>query len=345
MRAARWKGPRRIELAEMALPQPRPDEALVRVRWVGLCGSDAEEYLHGPVQISGPVTLGHEIVGIVALPAEDGSGPAAGTPVVVDVVTGCGLCYWCVRHDEGLCPDLVVTGQHIDGGLAEYVTGRADRLVPVPNGMDLRHAALAEPLSVAVRAVRKVGPLQGGRVVVVGGGTVGMLTAQVARAAGAERVVVVEPAQGRRDLIADFGCVPFWRPTAPERARGLAQEFPGRGVDVVFECSGRPTMIREATRLVRRGGTAVLLGILSEDEPIDALDLVLGEKAVLGSAAHMWDDDVSVAVELLARGSVDVERMITHTYPLERADEAFAALADSTVMTTKLLVEVGAEHA
>lgn len=341
MRAARWIARGRVELQEVPVPVPRPDEALVEVRWVGLCGSDAEEYLHGPVQITGAVTLGHEIVGVVVEGAADGSGPEAGTPVVVDVVTGCGTCYWCDRHQEGLCPDLVVTGQHVDGGLAQFVTGRADRLIPVPEEMDLRHAALAEPLSVAVRAVRKAGPLQGVRVVVVGGGTVGMLTAQVARAAGAERVVVIEPAQSRRDVIAGFGCVPMWGSTPEDRAEGIAAAFPGRGADVVFECSGRVGMMREATRLVRRGGTVVMLGIVAEDEPLDSLDLVLGEKAVVGSAAHMWDDDVSVAVGLLADGAVDVERMITHTFPLDQAAEAFAVLADPTVMTTKLLVEVG----
>lgn len=340
MRAARWIARHRVEVQDVPLPLPRPDEALVRVRWVGLCGSDAEEYLQGPVQIAGPVTLGHEIVGIVAEAAADGSGPDVGTPVVVDVVTGCGTCYWCLRHEEGLCPDLSVIGQHVDGGLAEYVTGRADRLIPVPEGMELHHAVLAEPLSVAVRAVRKAGPLQGVRVVVVGGGTVGMLTAQVACASGAERVVVIEPEQTRRDIVADFGCVPLWGSTPAERAEGIAAEFPGRGVDVVFECSGRPGMAREAAQLVRRGGTAILLGILAEDEPLDLLDLVLGEKAVFGSAAHMWDDDVSVAVGLLASGSVDVGRMVTHTYPLARVKEAFAVLADPGVMTTKLLVEV-----
>ena len=322
------------------MPVPRSSEALVRVRWVGLCGSDAEEYLNGPVQIAGPVTLGHEIVGVVAEAAADGSGPEVGTPVVVDVVTGCGTCYWCRRHQEGLCPELVVTGQHVDGGLAEYVTGRADRLIPVPEGMELRSAALAEPLSVAVRAVRKAGPLQGVRVVVVGGGTIGMLTAQVARAAGAERVVVLEPAQSRRDVISNFGCVSLWGSTPAQRSEGVAREFPGRGVDVVFECSGRAGMMREAARLVRRGGTVVLLGILAEDEPLDSLDLVLGEKTVLGSAAHMWDDDVSVAVGLLADGAVDIESMITHTFPLDRAAEAFAVLADPAVPTTKLLVKV-----
>ncbi len=313
----------------------------MRVEWAGLCGSDVEEYLLGPIQISGAVTLGHEIVGVVDRAAADGSGPPAGTRVVVDVVTGCGRCFWCRRHDEGLCPDLVVTGQHVDGGLAEFVVGRADRLIPVPDDLALAHAALAEPLSVAVRAVRKAGALQGAGVLVIGGGTVGMLTAQTARAAGADRVVVIEPSEARREVLAGYGCVPIWRPSETERAEALNDLFPARGVDVVFECSGRPGMTREAVRLARRGGTVILLGILAEDEPIDTLELVLHEKTVHGSAAHMWDDDVQVAVGLLAAGTVDVERIITHVRPLEAAGEAFELLVDPAAMVTKLLVQVG----
>jgi 2-desacetyl-2-hydroxyethyl bacteriochlorophyllide A dehydrogenase len=316
---------------------------VIAVEWVGLCGSDAEEYLHGPVVISPPVTLGHEIVGVVARPAADGSGPAVGTRVVVDVVTGCGICYWCQRHEEGLCPDLVVTGQHVDGGLAEYVAARAARLIPVPENLDARHAALAEPLSVAVRAARKAGSLIGKSVVVIGGGTVGMLTGQLARTAGAHPVVIVEPNQARRELIGRWDVATAWEVDRESRRRALLQQLPERGCDVVFECSGRPGMTAEALQLARRGGTVLLLGVLAEDEPIDTLDVVLGEKIVHGSSAHMWDDDVAVAVDLLASRKIDVAPMITHTISLEQTAEAFEILTDPTQGAIKLLVRVEAD--
>ncbi|WP_375385544.1 zinc-binding dehydrogenase [uncultured Microbacterium sp.] len=329
----------------MAIPELQPNEALVAVEWVGLCGSDAEEYLEGPVVITPPVTLGHEIVGVVATAAADGSGPPVGVPVVVDVVTGCGHCYWCQRHEEGLCPDLSVTGQHVDGGLAEFVVARAERLVPIPDGLDIRAAALAEPLSVAVRAVRKVGAMQGTGVVVIGGGTVGMLTAQVARSAGASPVTIVEPDPARRALAGRWGIASVWAEDAPGRAAQLAPMFPPRGVDVVFECSGRPGMSAEAIELVRRGGTTLLLGVLPAREPIDTIDIVLGEKTVRGSAAHMWDDDVAVAVSLLAAGAVDVEPMITHSYPLDDVADAFDTLVTPGRGAMKILVGVAAATA
>ena len=344
MLAARWRGPRDVVLEDVPRPLPRPDQALVAVEWVGLCGSDAEEYVDGPLVITPPVTLGHEIVGVVEEAAADGSGPPVGTRVVVDVVSGCGSCFWCTRHQEGLCPRLVVTGQHVDGGLAEFVVGRADRLVPVPDTLDPRHAALAEPLAVAVRAVRRAGVEPGDGVLVVGGGAVGMLTAQVALAGGAAPVMVLEPDPGRRGIVEGWGASAGWQPDAVGRAGIVAAAFPERGVDVVLECSGRPGMTAEAIRLVRPGGTVVLLGVLVRPEAVDVLDVVLGEKTVHGSAAHMWDTDVAPAVAMLTDGRVDVAAMMSESVQLVDVARAFDVLVDPQRSVIKVMVEVGGEQ-
>lgn len=345
MRVARWTGPGTIRVEDAPLPVPRADEALVRVAWTGLCGSDLEEFRHGPVVALPGVVLGHEIVGTVSRAADDGSGPAVGARVVVDVVTGCGRCFWCERHEEGLCPDLVVTGQHVDGGLAEYVVGRASRLIVVPDALPLRHAALAEPAAVAVRAGRKLGAMQGRGAVVVGGGTVGLLVAQVLRQAGADRVTVVEPSPERRRIAASLGLDAVWEPDAASRARTVAERFPQRGADVVVECSGAGGAAREAVRLVRPGGTAVLLGVPAAEEPFDGLDLVVREKTVVGSAAHMWDDDVAVAVGLLAAGEIEVAPLISRLVALEEAPRAFELLAGAEAGIVKILVRCGDDDA
>lgn len=340
MFAARWHGRSDVRVEVVSRPRPAPDQAVVAVELAGLCGSDAEEYLHGPVVARPPVTLGHEIVGRVDEPAADGSGPAAGTRVVVDVVTGCGRCFWCRRHEEGLCPGLVVTGLDADGGLAEFVLGRAERLVPVPDTLDPRIAVLAEPTAVAVRATRKVGSLLGAGVLVVGGGTIGMLTGQLARSSGAGEVVVVEPAAYRRDLLASWGLTAVWHADPAARAASVRAALDDRNADLAFECSGRNGMPAEAIGLVRSGGTAILLGVTPEAEALPTLDVVLGEKTIVGSAAHMWDDDTAVAVGLLASGSIDASAMLTHTFDLANAAEAFQALVDPAVPSIKVAVRI-----
>lgn len=341
MLAARFHGPGDIRIEEIPVPTPGEDQALVRVRWAGLCGSDLEEYRDGPIVTRPPVVLGHEIVGTIAVAAANGSGPAVGTDVIVDVVTGCGRCFWCERHEEGQCPNLNVTGLDLDGGLAEYVIGRANRLLPVPPELNLRHAALAEPTAVAVRAVRKLGNVTGRSAVIIGGGTIGLLVGQVLSHAGATPVVVVEPVQSRREIAHRLDLTSEWADSPENRAAALAASMPPRGVDFVVECSGANGAMREAVHLLRRGGEAILLSVRPDDQQLDLTDIVLGEKTLRGSAAHMWDEDVAPALALLASGALDVEPLISHEVPLADARTAFELLADSTSGALKILVDTG----
>jgi (R,R)-butanediol dehydrogenase/meso-butanediol dehydrogenase/diacetyl reductase len=338
MRAAVWYGTRRVVLEERPRPVPGPDQALVRVELCGLCGSDLEEYLYGPVVARPGTVLGHEIVGTVSQAAADGSGPPVGTPVVVDVVNGCGRCRWCRAGEEGLCAQLAVTGLHMDGGLAEHVVGRACRLVPLPRSVPFRVGALAEPLAVAVRAFRKTPPVAGRRVVILGGGTIGMLCAQVAAHYGAETVAVVEPDAGRRALLATWGATTVWAENAGQRRFEIYRLTDGDGADVVVECVGRPGSVAEALDLAAPAGTVVALGVSPSLEPIGVLDLVLKERTLVGSAAHRWDADVMPAVELLVNGAVDVTPMVTHEFRLNDALEAFRVLASRDASAIKILV-------
>ncbi|MCO6004213.1 zinc-binding dehydrogenase [Actinoallomurus purpureus] len=305
MRAARWHARRDVRVEEVPDPSPGPGEVLVKVELCGICGTDVEEYRDGPVHIpvdapnpltgrTAPLALGHEIVGTVD-----------GTRVIPDVVLGCGACWWCRRRQEGICPDGAVIGLHCDGGLAGYVVAAADTCVPVNAPPEV--AVFAEPTSVAVRACRKAGDLSGARVAILGGGTIGLLTAQVARAAGAGRITIVDPNPERRRLVASYGS-----------AAVPGERVSGRGADVVVECSGAPGAVREAIRLVRRGGTVVLVGTRDDDEPLPLLEVVVAEKRLLGSAAHLWDEDVTAAVRLLESGVVDPRPLPSTRVPLDR---------------------------
>ncbi|UNK70469.1 alcohol dehydrogenase catalytic domain-containing protein [Microbacterium sp. H1-D42] len=333
MRALRWHGRRDLRVDEIARPTAGTHQAVVRVERVGLCGTDLEEYLHGPVDIpsgtphhrSGaiaPLTIGHEVVGIVAECPSDPS--LVGQRVIPDVVEGCGECFWCQRHEEGLCPDLVVLGQHADGGLAEYMVCRAATLVPVPDTLSPDTAAFAEPTAVAARAVAKAGDLRGTTVIVVGAGVVGNLIAQVARGHGA-LVITQDPAPHRREIAATMGFA-----TAAERhesAQLCAEHSAGRLADVVFECAGRQQSLDDAISLTRRGGTTVLVGLDPEPAAFPWRDVVLGEKRLIGTAAHMWDVDVLAAVRLLASGVVDPSPLLSRVVAMDAAASALDELA------------------
>ncbi|WP_072688734.1 zinc-dependent alcohol dehydrogenase [Rhodococcus marinonascens] len=346
MKAARWFGRDDIAVVDIAPPIPTPEQALLRVLWCGVCGSDLEEYRNGPLTIpvtqphpgSGrvaPITLGHEIVAVVEQAAAGGSGFPAGTVVIPDVVIGCGACWWCNRHDEGLCPRLTVLGQHDDGGLSEYMVARADRCIPVPPSLEPAHAALAEPTAVAVRALRKAPRVVGSTVLILGGGTTGLIIAQIVRSHGAHAVFVVDVRADRLAIAEHFGVSPVHADELP----ALLAALPEPGIDTVLECTGSPGLLNQALRAVRPGGTVIVVGLHGGDGPVDIPALVIGERRILGTAAHMYDDDVHTAVQLLATRTVDPEPLITHRIPLgDVATVGLPLLADPTAGAVKVLV-------
>ena len=342
MRAARWHGRRDIRLDEVPVPRVARGRVLVRVERVGLCGTDLEEYLEGPVDIpvaaphpgSGvmaPLTLGHEVVCTVA--ECPGGELAPGTRVIPDVVVGCGRCWWCARHQTGLCPQLAVRGLQCDGGLATWLAADADTCVVVPDNTPVDVAAFAEPGAVAVRAMRKAGDVSGATVAIIGAGTIGLLTAQVAKARGAVRVVVVEPRKERRDIALALG---FKDVIGPEQVPALGDG--GRGADVVLECAGNQAAMDSALTACRAGGTLVAVGTPAAPLTLPMRSVVLAEKRILGSAAHLWDEDVAAAVAMLSGGLLQTGPLLTAVIPLEKVvSEGFERLARDPV-ALKILV-------
>ncbi|MEV4109729.1 alcohol dehydrogenase catalytic domain-containing protein [Nonomuraea sp. NPDC049695] len=345
MKALRWYGRGDVRLDDVEVPRPGPGEVLIAVTLCGICGSDVEEYHAGPIVVpvsphpltgrAAPLTLGHEIVGVVA-EAGEGVTLAPGTPVVPDVVLGCGRCWWCARGEYPLCERGAALGLQDDGGLAEYLVAPADRCVPLPGGMSAEVAVFAEPAAVAVRALDKAGDVSGAVVAVVGAGAIGLLVAQVARCRGAAAIVAVDPDPGRRALAGSCGLVAASPGDAADAA--VRELTGGRGADVVVESAGTAAAVTGAVSLCRRGGTTVLLGVTPEPAALPALDVVLGEKRVVGSASHRWDTDVRGAVALLHGGHVRVDQLPVQTVPL--ADAVRRGLADPPRDLLKTIVEV-----
>ena len=220
MLAVRWhaRGDVRVEQVPAPLP-PGPGEVQLQVRWCGICGTDLEEWLSGPVFIPAavphpvtgaraPLVLGHEFAGVVAAAGDGVTGLSPGQRVAVDTIVSCGSCHWCRRDEVTRCPALGALGLHGDGGLAELCNAPARMCLPVPDTVADDEAALAEPLAVAVRALRRGGLRPGERVAVVGAGAVGLLAVQAAAAFGADSVTVAEPLAERRALALRPGCRP-----------------------------------------------------------------------------------------------------------------------------------------
>ena len=345
MRALRWHARGDMRVDTVPTPRAGPGEALVRVERVGLCGTDVEEYrtgphdipVHTPHPVSGamaPMIPGHEVVGVVVSCADRPD--MVGRRVIPDVVDGCGDCWWCHHHEEGLCPRLVVRGQTGDGGLAEFMLCRSRTMVPVPTDVPVDVAAFAEPVAVAMRAVAKAGNLGGAVAAVVGAGVVGNLISQVCLSEGAT-VIAIDPAAHRRALASQVGAIGV---SPEDGATELSAASAGRGADVVFECAGRPDSLDASFRLARRGGTIILVGINDSEPAFRWRETVLHELRVLGTAAHMWDTDVTAAVEALATGRVQVAGLLSRTISLDEVPATLDAFSEPNELA-KVLVHPG----
>ncbi len=316
MLAAVYHGRHDIRVQEWpAPPRPQPDWVTVAITYCGICGTDVEEYLHGPVviptaphpltQAQAPLVLGHEGTGVV-LAAGPGAGIEVGTRVGLENSVGCEHCAACLSGNRQLCAQLAVMGLMMDGALAEAVNVPASMCAALPAGLADEAGALAESLAVGVRAVRRAGAVDGMDVHVFGAGTIGLMTAQVARAAGARSVTLRDPSAARL-----------------RRAAAMRFEILAPGIDagraaVVFECSGTAAGLREALAATAKRGTTVMLGLHDRPREIDLVAMLMDERVMLASLSHSMDDYVR-AIELLNERRIEFEPLITDRVPLEDA--------------------------
>ncbi|MGW5469609.1 L-idonate 5-dehydrogenase [Streptomyces chartreusis] len=317
-----------LRVEELPVPLPGPGQALVAVRYGGVCGSDLHYWRHGGVgdfRLREPMLLGHEVVGTVVAYGDGASGPLAGTAVAVHPATPCGRCPECVDGRRNVCRDTRYLGSaarfpHVQGGFAARVVVPADQLRPLPAGLDLRRAALAEPLSVALHAVRRAGDVAGRHVLVTGAGPIGCLVVAAAKAAGAASVTVTDLLPAALEYARAAGADTVVRADEQDDAGWPAE------VDVAIEASGVAAGLDTCLRLVRRGGVVVQLGMLPPGQSPFAGNLVVSREIEL-RGAFRFDTEFDAALELLAvEGSFD--GLVSAVVPVRRAEEAFALAAD-----------------
>ena len=322
MRAALLHGVRDLRLGDAPLPERTPGDVLLRVRAVGVCGSDLHHYLEGAIgstKATDPFILGHEFAAEVL----EGGNLAPGTLVAVDPNRSCGHCEWCAAGYPNLCPNVEFAGvPPYQGALAEYITAQPDALVPLPAGFDAATAALLEPLGVAIHALDLARLKPVASVTVLGAGPIGLLLVQVARWCGAGHLSVVEPLEYRRELALKLGAdaaVATW-----QEAKALTAE---RGSDVVIEATTSPLGPQHAAEAVRIGGRLVLVGIPEGDQFTLGASLVRRKGLTIKMSRRMGHV-YSRAIEMVQRGQVDLAALMTHRFSLENTPEAFEMQAD-----------------
>ncbi|RUY87507.1 zinc-dependent alcohol dehydrogenase family protein, partial [Mesorhizobium sp. M7A.F.Ca.CA.001.10.2.1] len=298
---------------------------LVRIEACGVCGTDRHLF-HGEFPCTPPVTPGHEFSGLVEAIGKSVSGFAIGDRVTGDPNIACGRCARCHAGQVNLCSNLRAIGIHRDGGFAEYLALPQKQAFVLPAGLDPMHGAFCEPLGCCLHGVDLAGIKPGSSVVVLGGGVIGLLTVQLARLAGATTIILSTRQASRRALAEDLGATMTIDPTTADVIDAIAGPVglvPG-GVDVVFECAGVRETVEQSMRLARAGGTVVIVGVTPQGvkAEFEPFDLLFRELKVLGSFLNPYTH--RRAAELIASGTIEIDRLISRQVSLEEAPAVIA---------------------
>jgi len=342
MRAAVLTEPHRFELQDRSRPQPGPDEVLVRIDAVGICGSDVHYYEHGRIGdyvVEDPLVLGHESAGTVVETGANVDDIAVEDRVALEPGVPCRRCGHCKRGEYHLCEsvEFMATPPH-DGAFTEYVAWPADFAYRLPENVSTTAGALCEPLSVGLHACERGDVGTGDTVLINGAGPIGLVTMAAARAAGAADVLVTDLVQGKLERARERGADRAIDVSSTDLVPAVDEYTDGAGADVVIEASGAEPAIKSTVDTVRRGGTIVLIGLADEATvPLDVLAIIDNEIDVLGS--FRYENTYETAIELLADDAVDLDGLVDFRAPLSEVDDAFQRAMDPSVVKGLITVE------
>ena len=314
-----------VSITEADVPEPGAGEVLVRMAMAGVCGSDVHALQGKHPFITLPYPPGHEVSGTIEAVGPGVTLPA-GTRVTMEPFLPCWACKQCRAGRQNICENLRFFGcAHDQGGMADYFTVDQRRLHVIPDELDWLRAAFIEPLGTPVHAARLVGGLAGKTVAILGTGTIGLLTFQVARAQKAARIVMTARSQRSRDRAAAFGPDAVIDANRADAALVAKTEL-GESADVVFDCVAEQSTMDQALAMANKGGTVVVVGVPPAPVSIPLPMIQDGQLRIQGSATYL-PEDFTDAIDLLVSNRVDVSAMATAVRPLGEAAAAFADAA------------------
>ena len=323
MRASVMTGPGSLVIEERPVPVPGPNQVLVEVAAVGVCGSDVHYYRHGRIGdfvVNDPMILGHELSGRIAAVGEGVDEARVGQRVAVEPQHPCRRCKQCKAGRYNLCPEMkFYATPPIDGAFCRYVIIDEDFAYAVPDSMSDDAAALLEPLSVAITTMRKAGIVPGSSILIAGAGPIGVICAQAARAFGASRIVVTDLVESRREKALKFGATEVLDPTQVD----VSAIEP---VDAFVDATGVPVAVQSGIKAVGPAGKVVLVGMGADEYPLPVSHIANLEITVTG--VFRYTDTWPAAIHLVQSGAVDLDAMVTGRYDLEHVADALDSDTD-----------------
>jgi len=333
---------KQLELTDMPKPSAAADEVLIRVKACGICGSDVHGYDGSTGRRIPPIVMGHEAAGVVEQVGKDVKDLEEGDRVTFDSTVYCGRCFYCQRGQVNLCDNREVLGVSCGeysrmGAFAEYVAVPRRICYKLPEGLPFANSAMVEAISVAVHAVMLTPVVVNDAAVVMGTGMIGLLTLQAARIAGCGQIIAIDVDDTRLQTARDLGATHVFNAKKTDVVSEVKALTNGRGADVALECVGGTPTIQTAIDSVRKGGTVTLIGNISPKVEIPLQAVVSRQIRLQGSCAS--SGEYPICLDLLARGAIRVEPMLSAVAPLDEGVQWFERLYRHEPNLMKVVLE------
>jgi len=338
MQQAIMMAPGQIQFRDVPVPEVQPDQIKVKMKRIGVCGSDIHVYHGKHPYTSYPVVQGHEVSAEVVEVGSQVTNVSVGDKVTIQPQVVCGKCYPCTHGRYNVCEELKVMGFQTTGMASEYFVTDAKKAVKLPDDMSWDHGAMIEPLAVAVHAVRLAGDMTGKKAVVLGGGPIGNLVAQTIKAMGAEDVLLSELSQYRLETARKCG-IKAVDVKKQDLLEAIETNFGKDRADYIFECVGISETMNQAIQYARKGSTIVVVGVFSDFGNIN-MGLVQDHELTLKGSAMYREEDYIKAIELVNKGLIEFDALITHHVPFQEYKRAYEIIDEQKDKAMKVIIDM-----
>jgi len=342
MKALKFIAPREMQYVNVPTPEPQEGEVRIRVKAVAICGSDSGGYKGGSAMRTPGLTFGHEFSGAIDCLGPGVEGFTVGQRVGVITNIFCGECRDCRDGLQNVCVNRAIIGTTMpkygpyDGAMADYVIAPARKLIPLPDHVSYIDAALAEPLSIALRATKHVKDIEGKTVVVYGAGPIGLLTVQCLKARGAGRIIAIARQDFRLDVAKNCGATHVINSGKEDVDEVISSLTDGGGADVVFDAVGSQQTLNDCVEIVRCGGIVVWLGLANPVFEFDYKHAVCKEITFISS--YMYTTEMEEGLELIASGKMNAGQIVTGIYPMSEGPKHFELIAKKESKDIKIIL-------
>lgn len=334
--------PKKIIYREVPVPEVGPDQVLVKIKKIGICGSDIHVYHGTHPYTSYPVTQGHEVSAQIVKLGEYVKDLKVGQKVTLEPQIVCGRCYPCLHGKYNLCEKLKVFGFQTTGTGSEYFAVDSSLVTPIPEDMTYSDGAMIEPLSVTISAVKKFPNIKGAKVVVLGCGPIGILLAQSAKAMGADKVMVTDISDGRLALAKSLGADFAVNTKDKDFGEAMVEAFGPDKADVIYECAGSDITMNQAIQNARKGSTIVLVAVFGKMATVDLAKLNDSELDLATSMMYRHEDYLD-AIRLVQEGKIQLKPLQTAHFGFQQFEEAYQFIDNNREKTMKVIIDVDPE--